>query len=113
MKTLFLTLNKPAFDVMVTGEKTWEYRKPSQWINSRLFDKQGRFREYDVVHFRNGYRTDRPYFIAEFLYVLPYPVEITKTVVYSTGFSHQVSFGDFGIKLGDIIEKGNLITKVD
>jgi hypothetical protein len=36
MKILHLTLSKLPFEVMATGEKTTEYRKPSKWILSVL-----------------------------------------------------------------------------
>jgi len=39
-KTLFLSLKKQPFDVMVTGEKKEEFRKNKNWIRSRLFDNQ-------------------------------------------------------------------------
>ena len=62
MTTLRLTLSKKPFEVMVTGEKNIEYRRVSQWIVSRLFDKQGKPREYDTIEFVNGYGKDRPRF---------------------------------------------------
>ena len=36
MTTLKLSINKKAFDVMVSGEKTEEFRDVSKWILSRL-----------------------------------------------------------------------------
>ena len=49
MSTLKLSINKKAFDVMVTGEKTEEFRDESKWIMSRLK------KDYDFVQFTNGY----------------------------------------------------------
>lgn len=55
---------------MVTGEKREEFRKPSKWMLSRMFNKNKdgskSFKKYDLVKFVNGYGNDKPYFIAEF-----------------------------------------------
>ena len=68
-RVLRLTLKKQAFNVMVTGEKTVEFRKPSFWIMSRLF-KNGNpaegLKEYDEVLFVNGYGDDRPRFTRKY-----------------------------------------------
>jgi len=59
MKVLHMTLKKQWFDMIASGEKKEEYReiKP-YWIN-RL-NKQ-----YDVIHFRNGYSKTAPTMIIE------------------------------------------------
>jgi hypothetical protein len=55
MKTLKLTLKRKWFDMIASGVKREEYRLPSEWILSRLQDKQ-----YDAVCFRNGYSAASP-----------------------------------------------------
>ncbi len=60
-RILHLTLSKMPFEVMVTGEKSTEYREPSKWILSRL---QGK--DYDLIKFVNGYGSDGD--ISEALY---------------------------------------------
>lgn len=100
-RTLLLTLSKKPFQVMVTGEKTIEYRKPSKWILSRLKGK-----DYDYVKFVNGYGNDKPYFVAEYKgwtqNTLPYNLS------YSNGLNVVTESGDLFIYLGKVIEKGNL-----
>ena len=105
-KTLHLTLSKKPFEVMVTGEKPEEFRKPSDWIESRLFNKDGSKKEYDLVKFVNGYGADKPYFSA--IYGGFFPSIINKTVQYSNGLKVDVEPGDYVLMLGDIIETGNL-----
>ena len=105
-KILHLTLEKSAFDVMVTGEKTIEYRKPTAWIKSRLYDKNDNKRTYDIIKFTNGYGSDKPYFIAEFLGFNDSWMDCTKE--YSNGLKVEIKEGDYKIHLGKIIEKGNL-----
>src|SRR6056300_1026422 len=61
-KILHLTLKKSWFELMVSGEKTTEFRKPSDWIKQRLVDK-----EYELVRFVNGYGSDKPFFVAKYL----------------------------------------------
>lgn len=107
MKTLHLTLKKEPFEVMVTGEKKWELRSPSAWIESRLLKKNGRYREYDFVKFTQGYGKSRPFFIAKF--------EFTSAVMYANPFDFTFSNGlvvtqhqgDYKINLGEITEIGN------
>ncbi len=104
-KILKLTLKKPPFDVMITGEKKSEYRNTSKWMKSRLYNKDGTKRDYDLIKFTNGYGKQRPYFYAEFL-----DFEIVKKVnkKYSNGlkvFYPELEEGYFKINLGKIILK--------
>ncbi len=55
VRTLKLTLTRRWFDMVASGEKREEYRRPSRWILSRLEGKS-----YDAVEFRNGYGRDAP-----------------------------------------------------
>ena len=64
--TLKLVISKKPFDVMITGEKLEEFRVPSKWIESRLFDKKGNPREYELIQFTNGYGKDRSTFTAKY-----------------------------------------------
>ena len=102
-KTLHLTLSKLPFDVMVTGEKTEEFRKNSQWIRSRLIGK-----DYDFVKFTNGYGKDKPYFICQYKdYIQCYMTFHRRK--YSNGLVVEgIGRGDFIIYLGKIIETGNI-----
>ncbi len=101
MKTLRLTLHKPAFDVMLTGEKTFEIRKPSRWIKSRLFDKDGNHKIYDCVHFTQGYGKNRPFFVAKCMAVCE--VQAHTNWEFSNGLAVETEPGDYMIVLGNII----------
>lgn len=106
MKVLKLTLKKAAFDVMVTREKRVEFRELSPWIKSRLYDKQGKLRHYDLVEFTNGYGATRPRFVCEFINA---KVAITNdTVAYSNGLKVKIKANQtIYIVLGDIKSKTN------
>lgn len=105
-KTLNLTLKKLPFEVMITGEKKIEYRKPSKWIESRLFDKELNIKPYDYIKFSNGYSKNSPYFICLFGGV---GTSITESEIkYSNGLIVNKEEGDYKIYLGEIIEKGNI-----
>tara|TARA_B100000949_G_scaffold234635_1_gene254282 strand:+ start:189 stop:497 length:309 start_codon:yes stop_codon:yes gene_type:complete len=95
---------------MVSGEKDFEVRKPTKWIKSRLFDKNGKYRNYDFVEFRNGYGDKRPYFICRFKHATPATCRNPKTFNFSNGLNVTVNEGDYYIFLGEIIETGNLGT---
>jgi signal peptidase I len=101
MKVLRLTLHKKAFDVMVTGEKMMEFRKPTKWIMSRLEGKH-----YDIVEFTNGYGADRPRFTCEYKEYTYSALQVRYS--YSNDLSVNVSTGDVVIHLGKIISKQNL-----
>lgn len=107
MKTLNLTLSKKPFEVMASGEKLIEFRKPSKWIQSRLLTKEELRKDYDVVKFVNGYGKDKPFFTALFLGFDTAREDSVQT--YSNGLKVTVNKGDVLIYLGDIIQKGNII----
>ena len=100
-RILHLTLSKMPFEVMVTGEKSTEYREPSKWILSRL---QGK--DYDLIKFVNGYGSNKPYFLAKFrgweVETNPYSVE------FSNGLKVTTKKGTVKIYTGEIVERGNL-----
>ncbi|TYP71501.1 hypothetical protein [Aquimarina intermedia] len=103
--TLHLTLKKRAFEVMVSGEKSTEYRTPSSWIKSRLIDKEGNPKKYDNVKFVNGYGHDKPLFLADYK-----GFEISncnQTIKFSNGLTVIVKKGDYIIRLGSVFYKGN------
>ena len=105
-RTLHLTLSEKPFEVMFTGEKTVEFRKASDWIKIRLFNKDGSRKHYDVVKFTNGYGKDRPFFIAIFKGFDKASEDSVKT--YSNGLEVIIKQNDFIIYLGDIIECSNI-----
>ena len=100
MRVLKLTLSKKPFEVMVTGEKDREYRRPSKWILSRLFNK-----EYDVVEFTNGYGKDKPRFTCEYRGYLISASE--RSITFSNGLALDVKSGDVVILLGKVISVEN------
>ncbi len=97
MATLKLSVNKLAFIVMVTGEKTEEYREESKWILSRLK------KDYDFIQITNGFGSDRPVFVAEYL---GYSIVSDVDKVYSNGLS--VKGNKVVIRFGKIIDKRNV-----
>jgi len=107
-KILKLTLSKKPFDVMVTGEKDIEIRRPSNWLKSRLYSKDGSEKSYDYVQFTNGYGTDKPMFIAEYLYFFEVDKESEEILNYSNGLVVEMSEGSIVIVLGSIIQSANL-----
>lgn len=65
-KILRLTLKKEWFDLITSGAKRFEYREyKDHWI-SRLTKKIWNdqflsFKEFDEIHFTNGYGHDKPF----------------------------------------------------
>ena len=104
-KILYLSLRKEPFEVMRTGEKSTEYRKPSKWILSRLYNKNGSPKQYDLVKFTNGYGSDKPYFMVGFNYfsIAQSPFEIE----YSNELLVKIESQDICIMLSKVICVGN------
>ncbi len=99
-RVLRLTLSRAPFEVMQTGEKPREFRRPSDWIISRLVDRNtGRPKAYDVVEFTNGYGPACPRFTAPYLGYKISPIDTTLT--YSNGLVVEVKAGDYIIFLGE------------
>ena len=99
IRVLKLTLNKEWFDLMISGKKKVEYRLPSNWIISRLQ------KEYDLIKFINGYGSDKPYFICEYK---GFEISNESKTVQVEKSEIKVEKGTYMIKLGKIIEKGNV-----
>jgi hypothetical protein len=67
MTTLHLTLKKRWFDEILAGTKKIEYREIKPYWTKRLFEDDGRAKEFDVISFRNGYNKDCREMCVEFL----------------------------------------------
>lgn len=100
---LYLTLNKEAFEVMVTGEKDMEFRKPSNWIKARLNGPNS----YNVIQFTNGYGNDKPSFTVEYKGHYEYEFEKPWVKKYSNGLEVTVEPKDIVILLGKVLEIKN------
>ena len=104
-KVLVLPVCKVWFDLMETGEKTSEFRKPTKFIKDRLYNKDGSTKHYDYILINNGYGYHLPYFIAKY-------------EGFGTGYNNQYTFSDdsnisvlpedYNIFLGEIIYKANI-----
>jgi len=94
-KTLHLTIKKKWFDMILSGEKTEEYRDIKPYYNLRLIG-----RDYDIVVFRNGYARDAPSLTIEL-----------KTTRFGTGnpeWGAEEGKTYFVLSLGKIINTKNI-----
>jgi hypothetical protein len=66
MKTLVIVIKSEYFDMIARGEKTTEYREVTPFWTSRLYDKEGKKRQYDRIEFINGYNADARRMITEY-----------------------------------------------
>ncbi len=102
MKTLHLTLKKKWFDMILSGEKTEEYRELKDYWKIRLINQYPHYdiKEFDLIKFTNGYAKNAPTMLVECN-----GIEIGKAKPEWSDNWH----GDvFVIKLGNIIESKNL-----
>lgn len=76
MKILHLTLKRRWFDLILSGEKTEEYRELKEYWVNRLIDPHQsedgnfephfvNFKHFDLIRFTNGYAKDAPTFDIE------------------------------------------------
>ena len=61
MKILHLNLYRKYYDAIADGTKTIEYRDKTDYWKKRLENK-----EWDHVHFKNGYRKDARTMLVEY-----------------------------------------------
>jgi hypothetical protein len=104
-KVFKLTLSTKPFQVMVTGEKNFEYRDIKKWSNDRLFNKDGSPKHYDYVRFQIAYQPSYPYFFCEYK---GFDKVTGVDIKYSNGFTVKFDDERYAIKLGDIVLTGNL-----
>jgi hypothetical protein len=64
-RILHLTLYRQFFDNIVAGIKHEEYREFTPYWRKRLQNRQ-----FDEIHFRNGYSKDRPFMRVECLGII-------------------------------------------
>lgn len=65
MNILHLNLKRKWFDMILSGEKKEEYREIKDYWQKRLLvvDHSGpKFRHYDAINFKNGYKKNAPEF---------------------------------------------------
>lgn len=102
MKTLHLTLKRKWFDMILSGEKTEEYRDIKPFWTKRFkpmlsdFQKSG----YTSITFSNGYSKNRPQFEIEF-----------KGIFIREGVFHwgaEPDFKYFVLELGEILTTKNI-----
>lgn len=100
-KILHLTLKRPPFEVMKTGEKPIEFRRPSPWLFSRLIEsKTGKKKTYDFVCFKNGYNMDSEFFYT--IYCEFYIAEEPGVRHYTNGLKVNFEKGDVLICCGRV-----------
>lgn len=56
--TLKIVIKAEWFDQIASKKKKIEYRELTAFWTSRLYDKDGKKRHYDLIEFINGYNTD-------------------------------------------------------
>ena len=103
MEILHLTLNKEWFDLIACGKKIFEYREyKKHWI-SRLIDNGTK--NFDEVHFRNGYGSDKPFMRVKFI-----GMGILNGINIKPENSEPIDSNKkyFVIGLGEILETANL-----
>lgn len=109
-KILHLTLSKKWFDFILSGKKTQEFREVKKHWISRFCGKgsiatvqlddvvEFAPKDYDEVHFTNGYGKDRPFMIVEFI-----SIELQRDIECPLGRGDY-----FVINLGKVLESKNV-----
>jgi len=66
MTVLHLTIKEPYFSEIKNGTKVFEYREYKEYWTKRLENKEGGFKHFDSIQFRNGYSKNAPMLKVEF-----------------------------------------------
>lgn len=94
-KILHLTLKEEWFDLIAVEQKKIEYREFKEYWISRLMNKHDdSLKEFDEIHFKNGYSKDCPFMRVECIEV-------------ELGYSRTYDADCFKIHLGKILEIKN------
>ena len=64
--TLKIVIKSEWFDLIAAKKKKIEYRQQSPFWTSRLYDKNGKKRIYDLIEFINGYNADARRLITQY-----------------------------------------------
>lgn len=99
-KDLFLVLSAKAFQVTGTPEKMFELRERTDWIISRLFNKDGSLKHYDTITLQSGYGKNAPR--KKFLFIQHRSVEPGTNFTFSNGLNYTMSTYGFCIFFGPI-----------
>ena len=83
-KILHLNLYRKYFDAIADGTKTTEYRDKTDYWKKRI---EGR--EYDIIKFRNGYATNAPTMLVEYL-----GYDVTDRYEIKLGKITEVNYGN-------------------
>ncbi len=87
-RILHLTLHRRWFDEIATGAKKHEYRRKTPYWDRRLCPN-GEIKEFDEIHFRNGYNLKAPWMRVEWC---------------GLNYSHRKDADLYAIVLGSVLE---------
>lgn len=109
---LYLTVHRQWFDLIAKGIKKREFRMITTYWYTRLCNHdyfgdildEKKFKKFDEIHIRNGYRPDSP-----FMRIQHIKTDLTppKLIKYSDGTNLHLKGSCYQIHLGDILELKN------
>jgi len=97
MKILHLTLKRKWFDLIASGKKPVDYREYKPYWVKRLVGK-----EFQEIHFRNGYAKDAPFMRVQCLGIVNVPD--TGGWLFKPKHGENLKGWQFAISLGAILE---------
>lgn len=109
-KILHLTLKKKWFDLIASGSKIIEYREINDYWRRRLIDNiyvagaTPDFKDFDEIHFRNGYRKEAPFMRVRWVGIIS-----INSKYHKPDNSEKLKGMQFAIFIGEILEARNLI----
>jgi len=97
MKILHLTLKRKWFDLIASGKKTVEYREYKPYWEKRLVGK-----EFQEIHFRNGYSKNAPFMRVECRGIVNVPE--TGGLLLKPEHGEELKGWQFAILIGPVLE---------
>ena len=111
MQALKMTLTKKWFDLILSGEKVFEYREFKKYWIERLICKnpatgyRGGSRHYDEIHFTNGYGSEKPFMRVEYI---GHSIMEGEFISPDNGEPIEAGKQYFVIGLGKVVESRNI-----
>ena len=102
MEILHLTLKKKWFDLIASGAKTVEYREFKPYWEKRLLKTYNQCRDFNEIHFRNGYSKSAPFMRVSCNGIAIMPG--TGGLLFKPQNGEKLNGWQFAISLGAILE---------
>lgn len=106
-RTIKFAISRKQLQDILHGENFIKMKSQKEWVMSKLYELNGKLKQFDYMLFTNGFGADRAYVILEHMGHKIIDTKPTKHV-FPHGYVVTSNNIDFGMVGGDIVCQGNL-----